>query len=103
MRKLNPDPLVDINTGTAQKLGIKDGDWVWIESPRGRIKQRARLTDGIHPGVVSAQHGWWFPEKEPPEYGFTESNVNMITPSEPCDPHTGSMSWKAFLCKIYKV
>jgi anaerobic selenocysteine-containing dehydrogenase len=54
-------------------LAVKNGDWVWIESPRsGRIKQRVSLTDGIAPGVVSAQHGWWFPEKEPWEYGFTD-------------------------------
>ncbi len=53
--------------------------------------------------TVSAQHGWWFPEKEPWEYGFKESNVNMITPSLQRDPHTGSMPWRAFLCKIYKV
>ncbi len=103
LRKLNPDPLVEIHPETAKKLGIKEGDWVWIESPRGRIKQRARLTDGIHPNVVSAQHGWWFPEKEPWEYGFKESNVNVLTPSQPCDPHTGSMPWRSFLCKIYKV
>jgi len=104
LRKLCPDPLVEIHPETAKKLGIKDGDWVWIESPRERrIKQRALLTDGIHPRVVSAQHGWWFPEKEPWEYGFKESNVNMITPSLQRDPHTGSMPWRAFLCKIYKV
>jgi len=103
LRRLNPDPWVEIHPDTAKKLGVKDGDWAWIESPRGKIKQRVRLTNGIHPSVVSTQHGWWFPEKEPWEYGFTESNVNMITPSEPCDPHTGSMCWKAFLCRIYKV
>lgn len=104
LRKLNPDPLVQIHPATAESLGIEDGDWVWIESPRGRIKQRARLTNGIHPDVVHAQHGWWFPEKGPPEYGFKESNVNMLTGGMPCDPHTGSESFRSFLClcKVYK-
>jgi anaerobic selenocysteine-containing dehydrogenase len=103
LRRLNPDPLVEIHPDTAAGIGVKNGDWVSIESPRGgKIKQRARLTDGIHPGVVSAQHGWWFPEKVPWEYGFRESNVNMLTHGLPCDPHTGSMSWRAFLCKIYQ-
>ncbi len=103
LRKLNPDPLIEINPATAKSLGIEDGDWVWIENPRGRIKQKARLTDGIHPRVVHAQCGWWFPEEEPPEYGFKESNVNLLTGGLPHDPHTGSESWRSFLCKVYKV
>ena len=103
LRKRNPDPEVEIHPETARKLGIENGDWVWIESPRGRIKQRARLTGGIHPGVVSAQFGWWFPEKAPPEYGYTESNVNLLTHGMPYDPHTGGESWRSFLCRIYKV
>ncbi len=104
LRRLNPEPKVEIHPSTATKLGINNDDWVWIESPRGsRIKQRASLTESIHPGVVSAQHGWWFPEKEPWEYGFTESNVNMLTHGMSCDPQTGSEPWRSFLCKIYKV
>lgn len=104
LRRLNPEPEVEIHPATAAGLGITDGDWVWIESPRGgRIRQRASLTPGIHPGVVSAQHGWWFPEKEPWEYGFKESNVNMLTHGMPCDPQTGSEPWRSFLCRIYRV
>ncbi|OGO31843.1 MAG: hypothetical protein A2Z29_04440 [Chloroflexi bacterium RBG_16_56_11] len=103
LRRLNPDPTVQIHPVAAGKLAIKNGDWVWIESPRGgRIRQRASLTDDIAPGVVSAQHGWWFPEKGPPEYGFTGSNVNLLTHGMPCDPHTGSEPWRSFLCKISK-
>jgi anaerobic selenocysteine-containing dehydrogenase len=102
LRHLNPDPIMEIHPDTACSLGIESGDWVWIESLRGRIKQRAKLTDGIHPEVIHAQHGWWFPEKEPPEYGFTESNVNVLAADMPCDPHTGSESLRAFLCKVYK-
>ena len=104
LRRLNPDPKVEIHPDTARKLAVKNGGWIWIDSPRGgRIKQRASLTAGIAPGVVSVQHGWWFPEKEPWEYGFTESNGNMLTHGMPCDPQTGSEPWRSFLCKISKV
>ena len=102
LRKLNPDPLIEIHPDTAESLAIQEGDWVWVESPRGKIKQRAHLIKGIHPGVVHSQFGWWFPEKNPPEYGFKESNVNLLTGGMPCDPHTGSESWRSFLCKVYK-
>ncbi|MBW1800457.1 MAG: hypothetical protein JRJ85_06970 [Deltaproteobacteria bacterium] len=60
--RLNPDPIVEINPAAASKVGIRGGDWVCIESPRGRIKQRERLTDGIRPEMVHAQHAWCFPE-----------------------------------------
>ncbi len=63
LRRLNPDPLIEIHPQTAHSFGIENGDWVWVESLRGRIKQKAYLTDGLRPGVVHAQHGWWFPEK----------------------------------------
>ena len=45
LREIETDPLVDINPKTAEKLGIKEGSWVWIETPRGRIRQKARLTE----------------------------------------------------------
>ena len=47
-----------INTKTAATLGIRAGDWVWVESPHGKVKMQAELTEGIHPEVVGTQHGW---------------------------------------------
>ncbi len=101
-RKKNPDPLVEINPDTAAQLGIEDGDWVWIESPRGRIRQKAKLTPSIHPRMAAIQHAWWFPEKEPPEYGWKESSANLLVDPTPSDPIWASESWKGFLCKVYK-
>jgi anaerobic selenocysteine-containing dehydrogenase len=103
LRKHNPDPLIEMHPDTAKGLGIEEGDWVWIESPRGgKVRQKARLTDRIHPRVVNAQHSWWFPEKDPPEYGFRESNINFLTGGMPYDPCTGSESWRSFLCRVSK-
>lgn len=47
-----------INAKTAARLGIQSGDWVWAESPYGKVRMRAELTEGIHPEVVGTQHGW---------------------------------------------
>lgn len=47
-----------INTKTAATLGIRHGDWIWVESPYGKLKMKAELTEGIHPEVVGTQHGW---------------------------------------------
>jgi anaerobic selenocysteine-containing dehydrogenase len=104
LRKLHPDPLVEINPKTADESNIKDGDWVYIETLRGRVKMRAKIIDGIHPKVVNAEHGWWFPENSAPEYGLWESNVNVLTSdAPPYDPAVGTYQLRALLCRIYKV
>lgn len=104
LRKLHPDPIVEIHPETAKELGIKDDDWVLIETPRGRIKQRAKLTDGIHPKVVHVEHGWWFPEKPAPDHGVWESNANLLTNNgPPYDPAMGTYQLRALLCRISKL
>lgn len=104
LRQREPEPLVEIHPETAKKQNIKAGDWVWIETRRGRIKQKAVLTRGIDPRVVNVQHGWWFPEKPGPEYGVWESNANVLTDNAPpYDPAIGTYQLRALLCKIYPV
>jgi len=108
LRKQHPDPLVQINPETASKLGIEDGDWMWIETPRGRIRQRCQYYEGIDPRVVAAQHGWWFPElpgEEPWLHGGWESNINVVTDDEPehCNQITGGWPLRGLLCKVYKL
>jgi anaerobic selenocysteine-containing dehydrogenase len=61
LRKAHRNPIAEIHPDTAERYGIKDRDWMWIETRRGRIKQRARVTAGIDPRVIAAEHGWWFP------------------------------------------
>lgn len=106
LRRLNPDPLIEIHPDTANKLGIEEGDWVWIESIRGRVKQRAKLTDGIDSRVVHAQHGWWYPEDkraEPSLHGVWESNINVLTDWEEADEAMSCNPLRGLLCKVYKV
>ena len=105
LRKFNPDPLVEINRKVAGELGICDGDWVWIETRKGRIRQKAKLIDGIHPRVICNQHAWWYPEREGPEYGLWESNLNVITRNDRgqgFDPIYGGPQLRGFLCKVYR-
>ena len=44
---------IEINPETARELGIKDNDTVVVTSPRGRIRVRAKLFQGIMPDVVA--------------------------------------------------
>jgi anaerobic selenocysteine-containing dehydrogenase len=103
MRELHKDPQVELHPDTAQKEGIGEGQWVVIETPRGTVRQRAKLSMGIDPKVVAAQHAWWFPEQKDPEHGWKESNINILTDNayETCDPAMGATSVRVLLCKIY--
>lgn len=107
VRKLSPHPLVQIHPETAGNLGISDGDWVWIASPRGRIRMRCQYFSGIDRRVVHCQHGWWYPElpgEEPWLHGVWESNVNILTDDEPdhCNPINGGWLLKTALCNVSK-
>ena len=106
-REKHPDPLMDIHPDTARKLGIAEGDWAYIETRRGRIRQKARYNPGMLPNVVNCQASWWFPEKPayaPDFSGVFESNANVLTLDDPewCDELSGGWCDRALLCKVYK-
>ena len=105
LRGSHPEPIIMIHPETAHKLGIKEGDWVYIETKRGRIRQKATLIASIDPRVVGVDYGWWFPEKGVSElYGWAESNVNILTNDKPpFNREMGSSNLRGFLCKVYKV
>lgn len=109
IRFLYPDPYFSINPHLAEKLGIAYGDWCWIETRRGRIKMRANVEAEVHPNVVFAPRGWWFPERDGSAdldnpFGCLESNVNVLTSvdDEHCDPMGGSWANRGLMCKVYK-
>jgi anaerobic selenocysteine-containing dehydrogenase len=101
LRRSHRDPEAEIHPETASRFGIADGDWMWIETRRGRIRQKARLSDGMDPRVVSAEHGWWFPEAPPPEYGVWTANANLLTDNQPpYDPQMGTYQLRGLLCRV---
>ncbi len=108
-RYLSPDPYFYINPELAEKLNIKQYDWCWIETRRGRIKMRADVDNIIDPRAIMCPRGWWFPERDGSDdldnpFGCLESNVNVLTSvdDEHCDPMGGSWANRGLLCKVYK-
>ena len=67
LNELEPEQRVEINTEVASKKGIKDDDWVWVESHNAvtgetrKLQAKARVMAGIRPDTVSMSHhyGFW--------------------------------------------
>jgi len=76
------EDLLEINPHDAEDRGIKDGDWVGIQSRAGETVLRATVTERVQPGVVYTT------------FHFPESGANVIT--------TDSSDW-ATNCPEYKV
>ncbi len=91
LRKLMPDPLVDINPADASLRGIKTGDTVTVSSPRGSIRMKANVTDAILEGVVSLPHHW-----------PGDANVNTLVDDQTLDPISGFLPCKSQLCQVVK-
>jgi anaerobic selenocysteine-containing dehydrogenase len=105
LREIRPEPIVEIHPETAAKHGIAEGDWVYIESSRGKARERAKLNTGIDPRVIVAEHGWWYPEIKDPGHGWDISNINMLTDNshESMDPVMGATNLRALMCSISPV
>ena len=103
LRAIHPEPEVTIHPNDAERYGIQDGDWVVIESQYGSCRQKAKVDIRIKEGVVSADHGWWFPERRREDgfFGTFESNVNNCIPMRPGSTGLGC-SYKSVLCLIRK-
>ena len=105
LRKISPEPSADIHPETAARFGIKNKQWMIIESPRGAVKVRARVTPNIVPGVVCCQHGWWqdCKELELPGYDPYHSkgaNPSTLIGTDLADPISGSLPHRSYLCRV---
>ncbi len=100
LNKRAHDPRVTLNTEDADARGILDGDWVWVETPRGRARFRARLTDLIVKGAIDANMGGGGPLGPK---AWQDCNVNDLTDLERYDPISGFPVYKALLCEVVPV
>jgi anaerobic selenocysteine-containing dehydrogenase len=99
LREIQPHPSIHIHPDTALARGIKDGDWVIVESPHGWMKVKAELYPGIRPDTVMMLHGWWQGCRELGLEGYPlldgGANVNMmysVDPERAFDPLITAMS-----------
>jgi formate dehydrogenase major subunit len=85
---LGEDVLL-INPADAQQNGIADGDMVCVESPRGKVDIKAKVTDEVKPGILSST------------FHFPEIMLNIIT-SSVSDSLAMCPEYKVVTCRIRK-
>jgi len=104
LRRREPEPVTRIHPDTAAANGIADGTEVEIETAHGKIVQKAHLTRDIHPKVVYASYGWWFPEDEKGSgFGWEKANFNMLTTVDTLGREFGTPNLKGIPCRIRRI
>jgi cysteine desulfurase NifS len=99
LQRKAPEPMVTLNTEDAEARDISSGDWVYLETSRGRLKYRAQVTDDIVPGAIEANMGGGGPLGTE---AWRECNVNDLTDLANYDPISGFPVYKALLCEVVK-
>ena len=103
LREIYPVPEMWIHPEDAEKYGIEDGQWVNIESRRGKTHGKARVTTAIAKGVVY-QERFWAPElldSDDPAQAYKVMNINVLTKNDPpYNPEYGTYTLRGFQVKV---
>ena len=103
-RKHKRQPTVEVHPEVAEKLGLKEGEWVYIETKKGRIKQQLVLDRDLDPRVVFVSYGWWFPEEPEDLFQFRKSNINVLTDGDPpYETMVGAPELRGIPCRLSKI
>lgn len=87
MDDILPEELVELSPVDARALKIKNRQYVWVISRRGKVKMRAWVTDRSPRGVVWSS------------FHFAEAHINKVTNSV-YDPLAGTAEYKACAVRI---
>ena len=98
-------PVLEISAELAQERGIDHGDNVLVVTDSGEATFSARIAEGLHPGVVVGEYGWWqkcdaLGQAELPVAGKSGSNFNSLIANAALDPISGSSPLRAYRCDV---
>jgi anaerobic selenocysteine-containing dehydrogenase len=104
-----PDPLtsamwsswIEINTATAAKLGVREGDIVEVASAHGTLRTAAIVSPGIAPDVVAMPAGQGHQRFTRYATGRGENPIELLAPLT--DAETGSLAWAATRVRVTRV
>jgi anaerobic selenocysteine-containing dehydrogenase len=107
LRRSIPEPFLEIHPSTAMAHGIKEGDWIFLETASGKVKLRAKFNDSLHSSVVATVYGFWQACAELKLEGrdpFSENgaNLNLLIPNTDVDPFSASVAHRGQRCRMTK-
>lgn len=106
LRRLVPDPIVEMAPADAADRSIAQGDWVRVRTRSGNAVARAALVPGLAAGAVFGQHGWWVDGGDGTPYDRKHplaANLNGAIGTERADPVSGSIPLRCSWCQIEKM
>ena len=117
LRQIHTYNFMHVHPKTAQKQGIEDGKWMWVESMHGKVRCLCRYSEAVEPGTVwtwnaiGKAKGAWRLDKDAneSEKGFLLNHViGEELPKNECgehisnsDPNTGQAGWYDVRVRIY--
>lgn len=91
LHSMQPEPVAEIHAKTAQEFGIGDAQMALVETWKGSVRIKIKITEDIAPGVVGMPHGW------------SQANVNLLTEIKMRDPITGLPQLRGIPCRLRKI
>ncbi|MEN8259221.1 MAG: molybdopterin-dependent oxidoreductase [Pseudomonadota bacterium] len=104
LNRLGPgsdENFVLINRATAENAGIGEDGEIVVETRVGKVRGKARLTEGIRPDTVAISYHYGQPSGAFPDYAKKGIWVNAVLEHHP-DVVAGMDSFNDTKCKIYK-
>ncbi|MBW2092457.1 MAG: molybdopterin dinucleotide-binding protein, partial [Deltaproteobacteria bacterium] len=96
MAQFSEGNYVQAHPKTVQELGVKNGEWVYVETKLGKIKARLKITEAILPGVV------WTPSHPTPVSPFSGNLGDTINTIIPDYWDKVSAQFNGFGCRLVK-
>lgn len=104
-REIYPVAKTLLNPETAAEIGVEEGDWVLLESRRGKTHGKVHITKDVAHRVVY-QERFWNPEllnSDDPKQAWQAMNINVLTRNDgPYNPEYGTYTLRGFQIKITK-
>jgi formate dehydrogenase (coenzyme F420) alpha subunit len=102
-KQLNGLRLIQVHPATAARAGVKDGDALVVESPRGSVTGTALLWPGIREDTIFVPNTFGPLQKVAEEMGVPlYEPANVLLDDRYYDNLSGQQAYKCFACRVKK-
>ncbi len=118
LRQIHSHNYLFVNPKVGAANGFDDGDWIWVESPHGKVRCMCRFSEAVEPGTVwtwnaigKAAGAWGLTARaDEARKGFLLNHlISEELPATECgehvsnsDPVTGQAAWFDVRVRVYK-